>query len=83
MNLEALNILTADVEDKINIRLKIFCRGKMRNCFNNSVIHGKSIFNKLLTVPGDGAALYPYSVTAKSVYFIKTFADNIHGISSV
>ena len=52
MDLKALDILSADVNDKLNVRHKTLCGGEMGHCFHNAEINAESVFNDLFAVAG-------------------------------
>ena len=54
---KAFNILTADIENKINLRIKVLGGGKMSKGLNETAVGRKCVFNNFLAVAGDGAAL--------------------------
>ena len=47
---EALYILTADIDNKINIGLEFLGGGKVSNSFDNAYINRKSVFDYVLAV---------------------------------
>ena len=55
-DLEALHILTADVDDEIHIRHKVFCSGKVRHRFHQTVIAAECVLHQLFAVAGGGHA---------------------------
>ena len=50
MDLKALDILSADVNDKLNVRHKTLCGGEMGHCFHNAEINAESVFDDLFAV---------------------------------
>ena len=54
MDLEAFYILTADIDDKLNVGHKILCRGKVSDCLNNAVVNAKGVLYDILAVAGNG-----------------------------
>ena len=80
MNLKTLNILPADVDNKLNVGHKIFSRRKVGDCFNNSVVNVKCILYNILAVACNGRrGNIDFGVDC--IDFFKKFLDNLNGIS--
>ena len=54
LDLEALHILAADVDDKIDIRHKVFGGRKVGHRFHQTVITAERVFHQLLAIAGCG-----------------------------
>ena len=56
LDLEALHVLSADVDDEIHVRHKVLGSGKMRHRFHQTVITAEGVFHQFLAVAGGGNA---------------------------
>ena len=54
LDLEALHVLPADVNDEVHVRHKVLGSGKMRHRFHQTVITAESVLYQLLAVAGGG-----------------------------
>ena len=55
-DLEALDVLAADVDDEVHLRTEERCRLEVRHGFHNAEVHAQSGTDEILAVAGDGAA---------------------------
>ena len=83
MYFKAFNVLTADVENKIDVGFEMPCRSKMRYCFDNTLVGVKSVLYKFLAVACDRRAENVYFVRAHFAYFYKFLQNKRHGIALV
>ena len=58
LDLEALHVLPADINDEIHVRHKVFGSGEMCHRFHQTVIAAESVFHQFLTVAGGGDACH-------------------------
>ena len=56
LDLEALHVLPADINDEVHVRHKVLGSGKMRHRFHQTVITAESVLYQLLAVAGGGDA---------------------------
>ena len=54
-DLEALDVLAADVDDELHFGQKLFGGGEVGHGFHHAVIHQQGVLHDLLAVAGDGA----------------------------
>ena len=55
-DLEALDVLAADVDDEVHLRTEERCRLEVRHGFHNAEVHAQSGTDEILAVAGDGTA---------------------------
>ena len=82
-DLEALDVLPADVEDKADLRVKERGGGKVRHGLHQPVIHMERVADQFLAVPGDGTAENFHPVAAKGIDFLQLFLDNGNRVAFV
>ena len=56
LDLEALHVLPADINDEVHVRHKVLGSGKMRHRFHQTVIAAEGVLYQLLAVAGGGNA---------------------------
>ena len=59
MDFQALHVLTADVEDEVDIWLQILCCIKVRHRFDDAVVHAEGVANQVLAIAGNGTCQQP------------------------
>ena len=79
MYLKAFDILSADIDDKFNIGHKVFCGGKVGDCFNNAVINRKCVLYNVLTVTCYGRRNNIYF----GIYFVNLVKKLLHNLNGV
>ena len=82
MNFKTFNILTTDVNNKLNIRHKVLCGCQMGYCFNNAYIYSESIFDNFFTISGYSRRNYIY-VWINIINLFKNFFNNRNRITAV
>ena len=82
-NLKALDVLSANINDKVNIRLKMTRCLKMRHGFNKTMIDAKRIENQRFTIACDGRTGYANAVSAQLIQLDELFSDDINRIALV
>ena len=58
LDLEALHVLPADINNEVHVRHKVLGSGKMRHRFHQTVITAESVLYQLLAVAGGGDACH-------------------------
>ena len=71
LDLKALDILSADVDDKINVRAEISRRLIVRNSFNYTIVNAQTCLYKILTVACYRRSLYVKLRGSKAVDLLK------------
>ena len=56
LDLEALHVLTADIDDEIHVGHKVFGGGEMSHRFHQTIITAEGVLDQLLAVAGGGHA---------------------------
>ena len=82
-NFKALNILSANINDKINIRFKMTRRLKVRHGLNKTMIDAERIENQRFTIACDGRTCYANAVSAQLIQLDELFSDDINRIALV
>ena len=52
-DLEALDVLTADVDDEVNVGAEVSCGLEMGHCLNDTVVDGEAGLDQVLAVAGN------------------------------
>ena len=80
MNLEALDILTADVDNELDVGHKVLGGCKMSHSLDNSVIYGERVLDDVLAVACDrrGSNL---DVGVNLIYLLKEALDKTDGVA--
>ena len=81
MDFKALNILTADIDNKFNVGHEILCGGEVSYCFNDSVVNAECVIYDILAVAGYGRR-NNVEVGVYTVNLLEERLDNFNGISS-
>ena len=74
--------MSADVDDKINVRHKVFGGGKVRYGFDNAVIHAECTFDNVLAV-ARGRDRRNLNAGAAAVNVQKQLSDDGNGVAAV
>ena len=82
-NFETLNVLSADVQNKIHIGLEIFCGGVVGDGFHNTLVNVECVANQFLAVAGGGAAANLNPVSAQFADFHQLLPDDFHRVAPV
>ena len=77
---EALNILPADVDNKLNVGHKVLSRCKMRDSLDDTVIDRERVFDDVLAVAGDRGARN-IEVGVKLVNLLQKALDKLDGVT--
>ena len=80
---EAFDVLTADVDDEINIRAEMACRAEVRDRLDQTEIHAECVLNQCFAVAGDRRGNNMYAVAAEFVQLGELLADNVRRIALV
>ena len=81
--LKALYILSADVDDKINVGAEVSRSLVMRHSFNYTVINSQTCLDKILAVACNSRCLYPQLRVCKTVYLSQLSRDYIQWLSLI
>ena len=79
---EAFDILSADVNDEIDVGTEFLRRGIMRDRFDNAAVDAEGFFDDILAVAGDGRACKP-DAGESFVDAGEIFADSRNGVSVI
>ena len=80
MDFKALDVLSADVDDKLNVGHKVLCGGEVSDGLNNAVVHVKGVFDDVLAVAGDRGR-NNIDIGIYRVDFLEESLDNLDGIA--
>ena len=80
MYLEALDVLTADIDDKLNVGHKILCRREVRDGLYDAVIHVEGVADNVLAVARDRRRSYVES-GIDLVDLLEKRLDYLNGVS--
>ena len=80
---EALDVLTANVDDEINIRAEMARRAEVRDRLDQTEIHAEGILDERFAVAGDRRGHDMYAVAAQLVQLGELLADNVRRIALV
>ena len=80
---EALDVLSADIEDEIDFGEEVFCCGEMRDGFDNPKIYAEGTLDELLSISRDSRSAERDAVAAEGIDLLQLSADNLHGIALI
>ena len=82
-NFEALDVLTADVDDEVDVRLEVLGRLEVRHGLDQTEIHAECVENERLAVAGDRGGANADMVAAQSVQLPQLVAHDVDRIALV
>ena len=82
-NAEAFDVLTADVENEVDLRVEVLCRREVRNRFDDAEVDSEGALDQLLTVACNGRAAKRDAITAEGLDLFQLRADDLHGIALI
>ena len=82
LDLKALHILAADVDDEVHVRQKVLGSGKVGHGLNKAAVTVESVFDQFLAVAGGGHAGH-LQAGMVLVQFQQRFLDQRDGVAQV
>ena len=82
-DLKALDVLSADVDDEINVRAEVTRRAEVRNRFDQTEIHTEGVLDERFAVARDRRGHDMYPVAAQLVQSSELLADDISRVALV
>ncbi len=67
---KTFNVLPANINNKIHLRVEIFGGAKMSYRFHHAQIHPKSVFDKIFTIAGYGRTRNNRILIKQTVYIL-------------
>ena len=75
--------MTADVDDEIDVGVKMTCRAEMRDRLDQTEIHAEGVLDERFAVARDGGGDDMYAVAAQLVELCQLLADNVRRVALV
>ena len=82
-NLEALDVLTADVDNKVDVGTEFERGGKVRDGFDYAVIELQARFYQLFAIARNRRGGYRNSLAHESVELLQFFGDDVERLAAV
>ena len=82
-DLEAFDVLSADVDDEIDVRAEMARRAEVRDRLDQTEVHAEGVLDERLAVAGDRAGYDMYAVAAQLVELCQLLADDIRRVALV
>ena len=82
-DLEALDVLPADVENEIHLRAEVLGGGVVGDGLHHALVHAESGADELLAVAGNGAAPDGDPAGAEAVDVFQLLPDDLHRVAPV
>ena len=80
---EALDVLAADVQNKIHVRLEIAGRRIVGDGLHHALVHAKGVLNQLFAVTGAGGAADRHPIATAVIDGLQLLTHQGHGVSLV
>ena len=82
-DLEALHVLSADVDDEVHVRVEVGSGVVVGHCLHKAHVAGEGVFDQVLAVAGDSGAADGDTVAAEPVYLPELLQHDGHGVAEV
>ena len=82
-DLEAFDVLPADVDDEVNVRAEMARRAEVRDRLDQAEVHTEGVLDERLAVAGDCAGYDMYAVAAQLIELCQLLADDIRRVALV
>ena len=82
-DLEALDVLAADVQDEVHLGAEVLGGGVVGDGLHHALVHAEGRLDQLLPVAGDGAAPDLDPVPAQAVDGLQLLLDDLHRVAPV
>ena len=82
-DLEALDVLAADVDDKVDIRAEVARRAEVGDRFDQAEVHAEGMLDERLAVARDRARHDMYAVAAQLIQAGQLLADDVRRVALV